>query len=118
MPSPTSRTLPTSRTSWPEASPLISRVRTETISSGLNFIAAPRQQLIANGLDPVPDRAVEHPVADLDDHPAQQRLVHLGLNDRVEPRGPANGLLEMLGLLVGQRDRRPDRHPDPLGPLV
>ena len=57
-------------------------VRTETISSGLNFIAAPRQQLISDGLDPGPDRAVEDLVADLDDHPAQQVRV-----DR-RPRSP------------------------------
>src|SRR6478609_6416473 len=118
IPSPTSRTLPTSRTSWPPPSPPISRVRTETISSGLNFIAAPRQQLIADGLDPVPDRAVKDLVADLDDHPAQQGLVHLGRDDRVEPGGLADRLPELLGLGVGQRDGRPDRHPDPLGPLV
>src|SRR3954471_12830753 len=98
MPSPTSRTRPTSRTSCPDPSPLISRVRTETISSGLNFIAAPRQQLIADGIDPVPDRAVEHLVADLDDHPPQQGLVHLGRDDRVEPGGLADCLPELLGL--------------------
>src|SRR5215210_4774893 len=118
IPSPTSSTRPTSRTSWPDPRPVISRWRTETISSGLNFIAAPRQQLIADGLDPVPDRAVEHLVADLDDHPAQKGLVHLGRDDRVEPGGLADRLVELLGLGVRQRDGRPDRHPDALGPLV
>src|SRR4051794_39502035 len=116
MPSPTSSTCPTSRTSWPAPSPPISRERTETISSGLNFIAAPRQQLIADGLDPVPDRAVEDLVADLDDHPAQQGLVPLGPDDRVEPGRLLDGPFQLRGLLVGERDGRPDRHPDPLGP--
>src|SRR5215212_5231882 len=86
IPSPTSSTRPTSRTSWSDPSPVISRWRTETISSGLNFIAAPGQQLVADGLDAGPHRAVEDLVPHLDDHPAQQVFLHLDRQHRVQPR--------------------------------
>src|SRR4051812_31025056 len=100
MPSPTSRTRPTSRTSDPAPSPLISRWRTETISSGLNFMAAPGQQLISDGVDARSHRTVEDLVAHLDDHPAQQTFVNAGGNDRLQPGRVQNPFLQLVRLLV------------------
>src|SRR5450432_3353751 len=102
MPSPTSSTRPTSRTSWAVPSRPISPRRTETISSGLNFIAAPRQQLISDRLDACPHRTVEYLVADLHDHSAQQVRLNLGTHHRVEPGRLANALLQLFRLGLGE----------------
>src|SRR3954453_2496911 len=98
MPSPTSSTRPTSVTSWPGPSRPISPRRTETISSGLNFIAAPRQQLIADRLDLETDRAIEDLVANLNDHPAQERRVDLGADDWIESGCLPDGLFQLFRL--------------------
>src|SRR5262245_37432916 len=118
MPSPTSRTRPTSRTSWRAPRCLSSSRITEAISSGLNFIAAPRQELISDGVDPGPDRAVVDLVADLDDHAAQEVRVEPRDDDRVESGRLPDRLPERLGLLLRERDHRPDGDADPLGPFV
>src|SRR5256885_14017188 len=114
MPSPTSRTRPTSRTSWPVPISLISRRRTETISSGLNLIAAPRQQLISDGLDPGADRAVEHLFADLDDHSAQEVGVDPRGDDGLQTRRLGDLLTQPFGLAVAQGHGRPHLDPQPL----
>src|SRR5215218_9912986 len=103
MPSPTSRTRPTSRTSWAAPSRPISPRSTETISSGLNFITAPREELIADGFDAGADGTVEHLVPDLDDHPAQDRRVDPGGQHRLHAGRVPDRLPQVLGLGVGQR---------------
>src|SRR5262245_45581437 len=118
MPSPTSSTRPTSRTSWPAPISLISRRRTETISSGLNFIAAPRQQLISDSVDPRTDRAVEHLIADLDDHPAQEFRIDPHPDDRLQPGRLGDFLFPHLRVALVQRYCRSHPDPQPLVPLV
>src|SRR6516162_4596591 len=65
MPSPTSRTLPTSRDSTCSRYVSISDCRTETISSALNLMCASFDQLISNGGETALNRYVNETVADL-----------------------------------------------------
>src|SRR5713226_5894739 len=72
MPSPTSSTRPTSRsTIWPRYCS-ISLVRTEAISPVLNLMTASLDQLVPQIEKAGAYRAVVHPVADLHHQPAEQ----------------------------------------------
>src|SRR5262245_36814579 len=107
MPSPTSRTLPTSpATTW-SLTPLNCSTSTETISSALNGMAAPLVQLWANRLETCANTEVIDPVPHADDQSAQDLRIHRLLQDWLEP-----GRLDQIGpqpgaLGVGQWHRRP-----------
>src|SRR5437016_1682545 len=72
MPSPTSRTRPTSRVSSCVLYWRISSTSTETISSALNLMTAHLPQLFAQIDESRPHRAVKDPVADAQDHAAHE----------------------------------------------
>src|SRR6478752_5474338 len=100
MPSPISRTRPTSRVSsfWPK--PLISSVRTETISLGLNRMTAPRDDLVAQIIQTCANRGVELPVADTHLQPAQELRIDPQVEDRLQLEAPphrvGNGSLQII----------------------
>src|SRR5438094_149203 len=102
MPSPTSSTSPVSRRSicWPNS--LISRPMTEAISSALNLIAAPREELVLDGFQTGADRAVVHLVAHLHHQAAQQLGVHARLQHRFLLELRAQLLPEPILLGVGE----------------
>src|ERR1700761_6018236 len=86
MPSPISRTRPTSWTAIRSLNWLISSVRTETISSALNLMAALFQNLVPKIVDARLDRAVVLEGAHADLHAAEQARIdrrdHHGLLGR------------------------------------
>src|SRR3954464_13804187 len=81
MPSPTSSTRPTSVRVTSAWNCSISRWMTEVISSALNFMRRPFDQSLAKLFESSADRGVVDVVADLDDHPPDQRGVHLVADD-------------------------------------
>src|SRR4051794_40027448 len=103
MPSPTSRTLPTSReSSWERYWP-ISSVSTETISSALNLMAASRNELVLDRFQARLHRQVEQPVADLDLQAADQVRVHRLDQHRLHLEVVMRPGSDLIPLLVGQR---------------
>src|SRR5260370_17150794 len=83
MPSPTSSTSPTSRDSSCWRCFSISALITETISPGLNLIVTVHQELSAQAFDLGLHRAVQHAIANLHDHAAEQFRDHALLEDRL-----------------------------------
>src|SRR5215203_2999906 len=118
MPSPTSSTRPTS-VAWRRLlNWLISLERTETISSALNLMGASFQELVRELVEAGLHGAVELPVGDADEYPADQVRVNVLDQDRVLlERGP-DFRLELLALGVVQRRGRDDVDPHPLVLLV
>src|SRR6185503_20176304 len=82
MPSPTSKTRPTSRTSILASNCSISACSTDAISSALNFMDAPVDQLFAKTTEVGLQRAVEDDVADLHDQTSDEVGDDFGLEDR------------------------------------
>src|SRR6516165_713836 len=106
MPSPTSRTWPTSLVaSWPLKSS-ISLCRTEAISSALNFMETPLLDALAQLLDARGQRAIVNGIGDPDDDSADQRRIDLGLENRVEGEGFGEALSDAFSRLVGERQGR------------
>src|ERR1700730_6903047 len=103
MPSPTSRTRPTSRVARRAPKFLISSVSTEVISSALNFITASRDDLGANVIEAGADRGVELPVADADLQPAQKRRVHVPHQHRLHAEMLPHRPRDALAVFAGER---------------
>src|SRR5271163_1197669 len=103
MPSPTSITRPTSRTSMRDSNCSTSCWITEAISSALNLMDTPIDHLLANLLQLVGDGAVVDGVADAEDGPADQRGIDDRFQDRPasQRRGQRGG--DLLGLLRSHR---------------
>src|SRR5215472_9950238 len=118
MPSPTSSTVPVSRASMPVRDWRISCSRTETISSTLNAMAAPLDQLVLHRLEAGADAGVVDPVLDADDQAAEDGGIDGLLEDRLEVGDGADVLAEPVALLVGQGDRRADVDGQPAGLAV
>src|SRR5438128_1233648 len=102
MPSPTSRTRPTSRVSSWVRYCSISRCRTETISSALNLMTAHLPELFAQIEDLGTDRAVEDEVADPQDHAAQELPLDRLVDDGFQLESAAQVGHQPLGLLGSQ----------------
>src|SRR5436190_9242564 len=105
MPSPTSRTRPTSRASTSRPVLAICSRMTETISPGLNLITASLDQLVPDGLDAGADTGVVEPVAHLHDQPAQEVGVDALLQDRLAPEGLPQLAAQALLMVVVERHR-------------
>src|SRR5262249_40036585 len=103
MPSPISRTWPTSRRSRPPPNSLICRSRTEAISSGLNLMTASLDELLSDGLDTGAHAGVDHLVADADDEAAEQVGVDDDVQDRLALIAVAHAVDDALALVVRQR---------------
>src|SRR5271163_3707045 len=106
MPSPTSITRPTSRTSMRDSNCSTSCWITEAISSALNLMNTPIDHLLANGLQLVGDGAVVDGVADAKDGPADQGRIDDALqNGRLAQRRAQQGgdALELLRIGHGGR---------------
>src|SRR5262245_30775379 len=102
MPSPTSRTVPVSRASMPARAPSISREITETISSTLNAMAAPLDELVADLAQAGADAGVVDPVVDADDQAPEDGRVYRLLEDRHEVPHGADVGPQPVALGVGQ----------------
>src|SRR6266446_6861811 len=109
MPSPTSRTRPTSRVSILLWYCSISLVRTETISSALNLIAASLEDLMFQGVDARTHGAVVNQVADLQLHAAQEIGVDLLEKRRLQVERSADLPGNALAKVVGQWNRGADQ---------
>src|SRR6516165_10559388 len=113
MPSPTSRTRPTSPASSREWYSSISFCNTETISLALNLMTASRDNLFANPVQTRTHRGIVEPVAHPDPESAEEIAVYLGLQNRLQVERFPN-LLPQAGLLgIGQRHRRLDLDANP-----
>src|SRR3954471_23451459 len=101
MPSPTSRTFPTSWDSTCVRYCSISDRRTDTISSALNLMGTSLDQLVPQGVEAGADGQGHEPVADLDLDAADQFGVdHLGQDGlQVEPL--RRQFLDLVPLGVG-----------------
>src|SRR5512147_568458 len=82
MPSPTSMTRPTSRTSIFDSYCSISCWINEAISSALNFMCAPIHHILTERIQLVGDRAVIHGVAQSQDGAADQVGIDDGFQNR------------------------------------
>src|SRR5690349_15663225 len=106
MPSPTSRTCPTSRDSTLRSKSVICRVRTLMISPALNLLEGIATGLVeqecADGFQPGADGRIDDAVADLHDHAAEQVRGHADVEDGslLEHAGECGGQVGLLG--VGQ----------------
>src|SRR5436190_11151459 len=118
MPSPTSNTRPTSRTSMCDWYCWISDWRTEAISSALNFMHTPRHHLFAQLFKLRRNGSVKNPIADAQHNAADQ----LGMNLFFQNRLRAGSRLQRLqdGLLRGgiKRLRRTDQHSHPVAHAI
>src|SRR3954452_2889476 len=114
MPSPTSRTCPTSVRVISGVNCSISRWITELISSALNFMRLPFDQSLADLFETILYGSIADLVADLDDQAADQRGIGRDFHHGGRGDHPAHPLAEG-GLLVGfERDRRSDVDRDTL----
>src|SRR4051812_18808404 len=105
MPSPTSSTCPTSRDSTLRSKSVICLVRTLRISLVLiarDIAAALVEQECAEGLESGADGRIDHPVADLDDHAAEQVRVDADVEDRFLLEHVGEGGGQGLPLVPGQ----------------
>src|SRR5436309_1974299 len=103
MPSPTSRTRPTSRDSTSRPRFRIWSVRTETISPGLNLITASLDELVPNSVDAAAHAGVVQPVAHLHDQPPQEVRLDAQLQDRLALEGLAQLAAQALLVVVVER---------------
>src|SRR5271163_3201678 len=106
MPSPTSITRPTSRTSMRDSNCSTSCWITEAISSALNLMNTPIDHLLANGLQLVGDGAVVDGIADAKDGPADQCRIDGGIQNRPPAKRRAQqggNALELLRIDRGGR---------------
>src|SRR5438105_4791037 len=118
MPSPTSSTRPTSRVSRRAPKWRISSVRTDVISSALNFMTASRDDLVLEVIQTGADGGVELAVADADLQPAQERRVDVRHQHRLQVEAPPYRLGDAAGVFVGQGHGGVDVHLDATVPLV
>src|SRR3954451_2966769 len=100
MPSPTSRTRPTSWTLSFSLYWSISSRRTETISSGLNRMAASLDKFGPHRLQARADAGVVEEIADPDDQAAEDFGVHLQAQDRLAAERLAELPGQPLAVLV------------------
>src|SRR6516225_8826409 len=100
MPSPTSNTRPTSRASSLARNWLISDWRTETISSALNLMTASRNDLVPNIVQSTANRLVVDPVADPDDHAAEQVGIYSCFDDRFLLESLSQFAEQLLSLII------------------
>src|SRR5262249_50205909 len=118
MPSPTSSTRPTSRTSSLVLYCSISVVRTEAISLALNLMTASHDDLIADVGEFRAHGSIVLPVADADADTAD----HFGLDSQRQYRFAMQEVrkvvLQALALIVGQGNRGGHRHAHTAGALV
>src|SRR5438270_10147671 len=98
MPSPTSRTLPTSRDSTCVRYCSISDRRTDTISSALNLMGTSLDQLVPQGVEAGADGQVHEPVADLQLDAADQFGVYGLGQDGLEVEPLRRDLLDLFPL--------------------
>src|SRR5947209_8256204 len=112
MPSPTSRTRPTSLTSALAPKLWISPLRTETISSALNLMAASLDEMVPDRVQPRPHAAVVQPVGDAHHQAADQVGVQAGLDDRLLAEHGTDLVLDAVDFALGQRHRRADLDAD------
>src|SRR5690349_7535357 len=106
MPSPTSRTRPTSRASSVGLISLISRSSTEVISLALNLIATTLDELIADQVKTGTHTRIEDTVADAQYQAAQQVGIDPGAQHRLALERLPQLLPQPLLLLVGQAHGR------------
>src|SRR5208283_3100676 len=99
MPSPSSITRPTSRTSMRDSKCSISCWMTEAISSALNFMGAPLVDILAEVPQLIGDRAVVDHVADPEHGAADQLRIGLLLQHRLTPQLGADVLHDLAGRL-------------------
>src|SRR6266404_2886034 len=118
MPSPTSSTSPTSRDSSCCRCFSISALITETISPGLNLIVTVHQELSAQAFDLGLHRAVQHAVADLHDHAAEQLGDHALVEDRLQTEIIMQFGHQRGAPVFGQRHGTADLDAQALGPQV
>src|SRR5437870_4471171 len=116
MPSPTSRTLPTSLTSVRAPKSLISCLRTETISPALNFMGGSLNEMGSDRFQAGPHAAVVQPVGDADDETADQFGIHGRLDDRLLAEQGAGLVADAVNLALGERHRRADLNADAVLP--
>src|SRR5579859_836450 len=118
MPSPTSRTRPTSPASSREWYSSISFCKTETISLALNLMTASRDYLMANLFQTRTHRGIIQPVPHPDAQTAQKAGVQLALHDGFKMKGIPNSLLQADLLVIWQGYRRLDLDPDSAAALI
>src|SRR5205085_12525934 len=100
MPSPTSRTRPTSRVSRRAPKLRISSLRTDVISSALNFMTASRDDLVTKVVQPAAHRCVELTIADAQLEAAQQRRIDVRDQHRLQAEAAAHALGNAAGIVV------------------
>src|SRR2546430_2529086 len=108
MPSPTSRTRPTSRDSTSRPNCEICSRRTETISPGLNLITTSLDQLVPDRIESSADAGVIQPVPDLHDHPAQKVGIDPQFQDGLALECLPQFAAQSLLMVVVQRHCRAD----------
>src|SRR3569623_934621 len=118
MPSPTSSTRPTSRTSILESYCSISCWRTEAISSALNFMDTPMDHLRPNPFQLRGNGRVVDGVADTDHDAGDQVGIDLSLQPGFRRQYAAQLRSNALRLVVRQRRGRGDLYADPTAQLI
>src|SRR5438067_2003259 len=118
MPSPTSRTRPTSRTSAPPPCLPICSTSTETISSALNLMTASLDELGSQILEPGLQTVVVQPVAGADGDGAEQVGIDLLAQQRLALHPLAQERQEAFALGIGERHRGGDVDRQQVAPLV
>src|SRR5690349_4110748 len=118
MPSPTSRTVPTSLRVTSGENCSISRWMTELISSALNLMSLPFDQPLAKLCQSVLHGRIVKVIADLDDQAPDQPGIGRDVHDRRPVDQPGQPVAEGLQLRLVERDGRadPDRDP-PVAPI-
>src|SRR4051794_29338196 len=106
MPSPTSRTRPTSAVSILSRYPVICSVSTETISFGLNLMTTSREELVANIVNACADGGVQLLVANSNLQSSQQRRIHVWHENRIELKTPLDPFRDASTLVARERDGR------------
>src|SRR5262249_47033372 len=118
MPSPTSRTRPTSRDSTSRPVRAICSRRTETISPGLNLITTSLNQLVPHCLQPRADAGIVEPVAYLHDQSAQEVRIDPQFQNRLALECLSQFAAQPLLVIVVERHCRADLHSHLSGVLL
>src|SRR5882757_4743790 len=124
MPSPTDKTWPTSATSASLPKLAICCFRIAEISAARISISVPLPDAFHRQLQALQlalQRAIDHPRADLDDHPAEQAWIDAEIDRDASPDRTAQLLAERILLRLVQRLRRGHLGSDlaaPLGQLI